>query len=132
MSTAKVRVLGSAMLSVLCLVVTPGLWGASPQLSSASSSTGVGVATVGLGGWEVQSSAIATQSGSAISTPGFSTAGFMHVTPDDAGAPGTEIEALLQNGACPNVFFSTNMENCFGYMGAIGPDTIAQFDVPWW
>jgi exo-1,4-beta-D-glucosaminidase len=65
-----------------------------------------------------------------ISTPGFSTSGWLGVRPDDAGAPGTEIDALLQNGACPQVFFSTRMKDCFGYTDqwvAIG-----RFAVPWW
>ena len=30
------------------------------------------------------------------------------------------------------MFFSDNMQNCFGYMNTVGPDTIAQFAVPWW
>ncbi|MGH3399420.1 MAG: hypothetical protein ACRDPO_32505, partial [Streptosporangiaceae bacterium] len=91
------------------------------------------------GGWKVQSSAAttdwtsgngATQGGSAISAPGFSTAGWLPVTADDAGAVGTEVEALLQNGLCPldqslqpvnqsadstsSVFYSNNMQQCFG------------------
>ena len=37
----------------------------------------------------------------AISKPGFSARSWLPVTNDDAGAPGTEIEALLQNGALP-------------------------------
>jgi exo-1,4-beta-D-glucosaminidase len=91
-------------------------------------------ARVNLGGagWKVQTSSTATQPGAQISTPGFSTSGWLAVTNDDGGAPGTEINALLQNGSCPNVFFSTNMKSCFGQMTKIGPDTIAQFSVPWW
>jgi exo-1,4-beta-D-glucosaminidase len=88
--------------------------------------------TLGLGGWQVQSSALAPQSGSQISEPGFPTGSWLAVKPDAAGAVGTEINALLQSGACPNVFFSEEMKSCFGYMDAIGPDTVAQFDVPWW
>jgi hypothetical protein len=49
------------------------------------------VTTVGLGGWQVQSTAQATQAPAAISTPGFGTASWLHVRPDDAGAPGTEV-----------------------------------------
>jgi exo-1,4-beta-D-glucosaminidase len=90
------------------------------------------VTTLGLGGWAVQSSALATQTGAKISTPGFSTSTWLKVTPDDAGAPGTEVGAEVQNDKCPSVFFSTNMDTCFGYMNTIGPDTIAEFDVPWW
>jgi exo-1,4-beta-D-glucosaminidase len=87
---------------------------------------------LGTGGWKVLSSATATQSGQQISTPGFNTAGWLSVAPDDGGAPGTEIEALLQNGACPNVFFSDNMKKCFGFTSSIGPVTVPRFKVPWW
>ena len=81
-------------------------------------------------GWEVQSSAVATQTGAQISTPGFNTSTWLPVSNDDAGAPGTEIEALAQNGQCPgdtalqpvnqgtsspnSVFFSNNMQLCYG------------------
>ena len=91
--------------------------------------------TVNLGaanGWKVLTSATATQGGAAISKAGFSTSGWLTVANDGGGAPGTEIAALLQNGTCPNVYFSTNMKTCFGQMTKIGADTIAQFDVPWW
>jgi exo-1,4-beta-D-glucosaminidase len=106
------------------------------------------LSNLGAGGWEVQSSAIATQVGAQISTPGFSTSGWLPVTNDDAGAPGTEIEALAQNGRCPgdtalqpvnqssdspdSVFFSGNMQSCYGFMSSIGADTVPEFDVPWW
>src|SRR5581483_908202 len=88
--------------------------------------------TVGLHGWQVQSSADVTASGSQISQPGFATGRWLPVRPDDAGAVGTEAGALVENGRCPDVFFSTNMKRCFGYMDTIGPDTIAEFSVPWW
>ena len=81
---------------------------------------------VGLGGWQVQSSATATQAGAQISSPGFPTGSWLHVRPDDAGAVGTEVNALVQTGHCPEVFFSMNMENCFGSMNNIGPDTISR------
>src|SRR5262245_40764332 len=103
---------------------------------------------LGASGWTVQSSAVATQTGAQISAPGFSTAGWLPVSNDDAGAPGTEIEALAQNGKCPgntalqpvnlstagpsSVFFGSNMKSCYGSMSAIGADTVPQFDVPWW
>jgi exo-1,4-beta-D-glucosaminidase len=86
--------------------------------------------TLGLGGWQVDSSATATQTGADISSPGFSTAGWMPVRPDDAGAPGSEINARLQNGACPQVFVSTRMKDCFGYTDQW--TAIGQFAVPWW
>ena len=85
------------------------------------------ITDLGTGGWEVQSSAVATQTGAQISTPGFNTSTWLPVTSDDAGAPGTEIEALAQNGKCPgdtalqpvnlstsspnSVFFGTNMRS---------------------
>ncbi len=101
--------------------------------SAAAAGTGsTAISNLGAGGWKVLSSATATQTGQQISTPGFNTAGWLSVANDDAGAPGTEIEALLQNGTCPNVFFSTNMKTCFGYMKSIGRDTVKQFNVPWW
>jgi exo-1,4-beta-D-glucosaminidase len=88
--------------------------------------------TVGLGGWQVQSTALATQSAQKVSTPGFPTASWLQVRPDDAGAVGSEVGALVQTGHCPDVFFSENIENCFGYMDTVGPDTIKEFSVPWW
>src|SRR5205814_2164671 len=88
--------------------------------------------TLGTAGWKVLTSATATQSRQQISTPGFSTAGWLSVTPDDAGVPGTEIEALLQNGGCANVFFSVNMRKCFGFTSLNGPVSVARFKVPWW
>jgi exo-1,4-beta-D-glucosaminidase len=127
---------------------------ASPNTASAvaaSSPSGTGasdVTNLGSNGWEVQSSAVATQTGAQISTPGFNTSTWLPVTNDDAGAPGTEIEALAQNGKCPgdtalqpvnqstdgpnSVFFSNNMQSCYGYMNSIGADTVAEFNVPWW
>jgi exo-1,4-beta-D-glucosaminidase len=88
--------------------------------------------TVGLPGWQVQSSAQATEGGAQISRSGFATSTWLHVQPDDAGAVGTEVGALVQNGRCPSVFFSTNMKTCFGYMNQVGPETIPTFAVPWW
>src|SRR5690242_1717073 len=117
--------------------------------TSSSADTGASdISNIGAAGWEVQSSAVATQTGAQISTPGFNTSTWLPVTNDDAGAPGTEIEALAQNGKCPgdtalqpvnqstsspnSVFFSTNMQSCYGFMNKIGADTVAQFSVPWW
>ncbi len=98
----------------LALAALAACAGLAPALPAASAQT----VTLGLGGWQVQSSGLAPQPGSQISEPGFSTGSWLAVAPDDAGAPGTEIGALLQNGACPNVFFSENMRSCFGYMEA--------------
>src|SRR5690348_468664 len=127
-----------------------GASGATPARSGGAGSVGAAAAAVrhaypdpptgstavaNLGaanGWKVLTSATATQSGAQISTPGFATTGWLSVANDDNGAPGTEINALLQNGSCPNVFFSTNMKSCFGQMTKLGADTIAQFSAPWW
>jgi exo-1,4-beta-D-glucosaminidase len=117
--------------------------------SSSPAATGAtDIANLGSSGWEVQSSAVATQAGAQISTPGFSTSGWLPVSNDDAGAPGTEIEALAQNGRCPgdtalqpvnqndsgtsSVFYSANMKSCYGSMSKIGADSVSEFDVPWW
>ncbi|HEX3785374.1 MAG TPA: beta-mannosidase [Pseudonocardiaceae bacterium] len=92
-----------------------------------------GLTTLGVSdGWKVLTSATATQGGAVISAPSFNTSGWLSVKPDDAGAPGTEINALLQNGACPNVFYADNMRTCFGYEDAVGKETVPQFEKPWW
>jgi exo-1,4-beta-D-glucosaminidase len=91
-----------------------------------------GSRTLGLQGWQVQSSAEVPQGGAQISTAGFPASHWLAVKPDDAGAPGTEIEALLQQGACPDVFYSDNMRKCFGEQPQIGAEAVARFAVPWW
>ena len=117
-------------------------------LTQAASTSGSDLTDLGASGWEVQSSSVATQTGAQISTPGFNTSTWLPVANDDAGAPGTEIEALAQNGKCPgdtalqpvnlssdspsSVYYSGNMKSCYGFMSAIGADTVAEFDVPWW
>jgi exo-1,4-beta-D-glucosaminidase len=109
-----------AVAAALVLLARPPVAGAATQ-------------TLGLRGWQVQSSSAgAGNHGAAVSRPGFGAKGWLKVTPDDGGAPGTEVEALLQNGRCPNVFFSTNLKRCFGYMKSVGADTIPRFAVPWW
>jgi exo-1,4-beta-D-glucosaminidase len=124
-------------------LATAGIHPASPAGTGASD-----VSNLGSAGWKVQSSAVATQTGAQISTPGFDTGTWLPVSNDDAGAPGTEIEALAQNGKCPgntalepvnqssggphSVFFSTNIQACYGFMNKIGPVTVNQFSVPWW
>ena len=134
--------------------------GAATTLSAATirSPEAQGTATIGLGGWQVQSSAAttqwttnqgATQDGAQISVPGFAASGWLPVRPDNAGAVGTEVEALVQNGVCPDdtalepvnassdstssVFYSDNLTHCFGApMTSTGADTDPLFDVPWW
>jgi exo-1,4-beta-D-glucosaminidase len=121
---------------------------AATSLSSPSNTGGTDITNLGTGGWAVQSSAVATQTGAQISTPGFNASTWLPVSNDDAGAPGTEIEALAQNGRCPgdtalqpvnqssggpnSVFFSANMKSCYGFMNTLGADTVPEFDVPWW
>src|SRR5262250_413281 len=117
-------------------------------LSSPAGTGASDITNLGSAGWKVQSSAVATQGGAQISTPGFNTSTWLPVSNDDAGAPGTEIEALAQNGKCPgdtalqpvnqstsspnSVFFSNNMQLCYGFMNKIGSDTVSTFSVPWW
>ena len=129
--------------SIAAPVTTAAIHPSSPADTGASD-----ISDLGAGGWQVQSSAVATQTGAQISTPGFNTSTWLPVASDDAGAPGTEIQALAQNGKCPgdtalqpvnqsssspnSVFFSTNMQSCYGFMSKVGADTVAQFSVPWW
>jgi exo-1,4-beta-D-glucosaminidase len=126
----------------------PAAHAAAASLSSPLGTGSSDVVNLGSNGWAVQSSAVVTQSGAQISTPGFNTSSWLPVTNDDAGAPGTEIEALLQNGQCPgdtalqpvnqstsspnSVFFSNNMQLCYGFASKIGPVSVKQFNVPWW
>ena len=126
----------------------PAARSAAAALASPSDTGASDVTNLGGSGWKVLSSATATQSGAQISTPGFNTSSWLSVANDDAGAPGTEVEALAQNGLCPgdtalqpvnqssggpnSVFFSNNMQLCYGFMSKIGPDTVSAFNVPWW
>src|SRR5256714_12046088 len=129
----------SVTLGVAALLTQIGGSGASARgslptvVSAPASSTGSSaVANLGAtGGWKVLTSATATQGGAQISTPGFSTSGWLTVANDGGGAPGTEIGALLQNGSCPNVFFSANMKTCFGLMTKAGAGTIRPSAETW-
>ncbi len=95
------------------VIVVAALCSSGLMASTAVAQTRV----LGLPGWEVQSSAEATQSGEELSSPSFAGGSWLAVKPDDAGAPGTEIGALLQNGACPEVFFAENMKTLFRLPG---------------
>ena len=112
-----------------------------PAVSGRTTPTGASdIADLGANGWRVASSATATASGSQISEPSFDASSWLRVRNDDAGAPGTEVEALLQNGRCPgdpalqpvndssdspqSVFFSDNIRKCYGYENQIGADTV--------
>src|SRR5215472_8875774 len=143
--------LASAAQASSLTTASPGAPARTAAVAAASSPSDTGasdVSNLGASGWAVQSSAVATQTGAQISIPGFNTSTWLPVTNDDAGAPGTEIEALAQNGMCPgdtalqpvnqstdspsSVFFSTNLQSCYGFMSKVGADTVAQFSVPWW
>lgn len=105
---------------------------AGAGLASPSATGDSDLTNLGTRGWQVHTSRGVTRRGARISRPGYPAHGWLPVANDDAGAPGTEIEALLQNNRCRHVFFSGNMRKCFGYENAIGKDTIRRFDVPWW
>src|SRR5438477_1476393 len=126
------KLLAAGALSAIALLALTAASVPVPVAAPAVPTGSSAVVNLGDAGWKVLTSATATQGGAQISTPGFPTNGWLTVVNDGAGAPGTEINALLQNGSCPNVFFSTNMKTCFGQMTRVGPDTIAQFSVPWW
>jgi exo-1,4-beta-D-glucosaminidase len=130
---ARTRPKRLALVAAAALVAALGPVTASAAPEHGHPHTGDdGLTTLGLAGWQVQSSAVATQPGADVSAPGFDTAAWLKVHPDDAGAPGTEIGALLQNGECPDVFVGDTMRQCFGYMSKRGPVTVPRFAVPWW
>jgi exo-1,4-beta-D-glucosaminidase len=112
--------------------VAPVARTAAAVLASSSATGASDLANLGARGWKVHSATGVTRSGARISRPGFHARGWLRVSNDDAGAPGTEIEALLQNGRCPDVFFSDNMRKCFGYARAVGRVKVPRFAVPWW
>jgi beta-galactosidase/beta-glucuronidase len=91
-----------------------------------------GFSTIGLQGWQVRTTADVKDGGDQVSTPGYAARGWLPVKVDDAGAPGTEINALVQNGKCPDVFYSDNMRKCFGYVDKLGPVAALPFSDPWW
>jgi exo-1,4-beta-D-glucosaminidase len=169
---AKLRIAGImlAATSLACLGF-PALAGTGPASAasvattaaistadSAAATSSPGTSTVGSGGWQVQSTAAttqwtsgtgATQPGSQISQPGFDTSSWLTARPDSAGAVGTEVEALLQHGICPDdtalepvnqsdsgaasIFYSDNLTSCFGApMTSPGADTNPLFNMPWW
>ena len=105
---------------------------AAAGLASSSATGASDLANLGARGWKVHRAAGVTRSGARISRPGYPARGWLRVSNDGAGAPGTEIEALLQNGRCPDVFFSDNMRRCFGYARAVGRVRVPRFAVPWW
>jgi exo-1,4-beta-D-glucosaminidase len=150
-AAGSAAVLLAASLQAQARQARPGAAEQAPAAGALAAAPATGASDItdlGAGGWSVQSSAIATQTGAQISTPGFNTSTWLPVSNDDAGAPGTEIEALAQNGKCPgdtalqpvnqnvngpgSIYFAGNLQSCYGFMSAIGADTVAEFDVPWW
>ncbi|GAA3523464.1 beta-mannosidase [Amycolatopsis ultiminotia] len=117
---------------IAALVLLPGVLSAPASAQPSLPSAPHGQSSIGTAGWQVLSTAKVADGGDRVSQPGYSTSGWLPVKPDDAGAPGTEITALLQNGQCPDVFYSDTMRKCFGYVDKLGPVTTEPFSDPWW
>ncbi|MEU0794511.1 beta-mannosidase [Amycolatopsis sp. NPDC005961] len=122
--------------ALAALLLVPGVLSVAPPASAqdvhAEAAKPHGLSTIGLQGWQVLTTADVKDGGDKVSTPGYATRGWLPVKPDDAGAPGTEINALVQNGKCPDVFYSDNMRKCFGYVDKLGPVVTKPFSDPWW
>ena len=134
-----------SLAAAAALLLLPGVLTVAAPASAQESGTGVqiaaaqiaptkthGLSKIGTQGWQVLTSAVAKDGGERVSAPGYPTSGWLKVKPDDEGAPGTEINALVQNGKCKDVFYSDNMRKCFGYVDKLGPITTGQFADPWW
>src|SRR5437879_7515130 len=133
LAVGTVLVVGAALGTPAALASNANSAAPATPTAAQSGRPAIGLSTLGVHtGWQVLTSATATQGGATISAPDFDTKGWLSVKPDDAGAPGTEINALLQNGACPNVFYANNMQKCFGYESGVGKETVPQFMNPWW
>ncbi len=119
--------------ALAALLLVPGVLSvAAPASAQQDFAKPHGLTTIGLQGWQVLTTASVKDGGDKVSTPGYATRGWLSVKPDDGGAPGTEINALVQNGKCPDVFFSDNMRKCFGYVDKLGPVVTKPFSDPWW
>ncbi|WP_326948560.1 beta-mannosidase [Amycolatopsis sp. NBC_01307] len=123
--------------AVTALLLVPGVLSVAAPASAQEpaqqeTSRPHGLSTLGAQGWQVLTTASVKDGGDKVSTPGYATRGWLPVKPDDAGAPGTEINALVQNGKCPDVFVSDNMRKCFGYVTSVGPVVTKPFSDPWW
>ncbi|WP_020658335.1 glycosyl hydrolase 2 galactose-binding domain-containing protein [Amycolatopsis benzoatilytica] len=124
---------------ITALILVPGVAtavstaGAAPvQQPETATGRPHGQSAIGLGGWQVLTTAQVKDDGAAVSKPGYATGSWLKVKPDDAGAPGTEINALVQNSKCANVYYSDNMRKCFGYVTQLGPVATKPFSDPWW
>ncbi|GLY40300.1 beta-mannosidase [Amycolatopsis sp. NBRC 101858] len=121
--------------ALAALLLVPGVLSVAAPASAQETQTATrphGLSTIGAQGWQVLTTASVKDGGEKVSTPGYATRGWLPVKPDDAGAPGTEINALVQNGKCPDVFYSDNMRKCFGYVDKLGPVVTKPFSDPWW
>ncbi|MFG1647175.1 sugar-binding domain-containing protein [Amycolatopsis sp. NPDC049252] len=123
--------------AVAALILVPGVLSVAAPASAQEpagqdAAQAHGLSTIGAQGWQVLTTASVKDGGDKVSTPGYATRGWLPVKPDDAGAPGTEINALVQNGKCPDVFVSDNMRKCFGYVTSVGPVVTKPFSDPWW
>ncbi|MEV4145512.1 beta-mannosidase [Amycolatopsis sp. NPDC049691] len=122
--------------ALAALLLVPGVLSVAGPAAAQDAGTDVakphGLTTIGAQGWQVLTTANVKDGGDKVSTPGYATRGWLPVKPDDAGAPGTEINALVQNGKCPDVFYSDNMRKCFGYVDKLGPVVTKPFSDPWW
>jgi hypothetical protein len=121
---------GAALVLVLALVVV--ITFRASQHHGPETAKPQGPNIIGAQGWQVLTTASVPDDGSMVSKPGYSTSAWLPVKPDDAGAPGTEINALVQNAKCPDVYFSDNMRKCFGYVEKLGPVVTKPFSEPWW
>ena len=99
---------------------------------SGASTASARVTTLGLGGWQVQSSAQAPQSARRSRRRASRPARGCMSAPTTPARSGPRSARSCRPATARSVFFSNNMKSCFGYMDAIGPDTIPMFSVPWW
>ncbi len=88
--------------------------------------------------WQVQSSAVATDPGAALSQAGYSTASWLPVKTNDAGAVGGEVAAQLQNTPADaqcganNIYYSDNIATCQGTEPDAHGFPTGVYNVPWW
>src|SRR3954447_11971778 len=90
--------------------------------------------------WQVVSSATATDPGDGLSKPGFDTSSWLKVKTNDAGAPGGEVAAELQNTppddqcGANNIFYGENITTCQGPAPGAhsAPLATSRYGVPWW
>src|SRR3954469_25180800 len=90
--------------------------------------------------WQVVSSAVATDDGTNLSRAGFDTGAWLKIKTNDAGAPGGEVAAELQNTSADaqcganNIFYGKNLDACQGPQPGAhdAPLATSRYGVPWW